>query len=71
MMKTFGVIKLFGSANPALMADGISEALLTTQAGLVVAFPIVLASVFPKNRIKDLQDNFENVYMKLRGQYNA
>lgn len=70
MMKTFGVIKLFGSANPALMADGISEALLTTQAGLIVAFPIVLASTFLKNRIKDLKDNFEKIYIKLRGNYS-
>jgi biopolymer transport protein ExbB len=71
MMKTFGVIRLFGSANPALMADGISEALLTTQAGLVVAFPIILTSAFLKTRIKDLKDNFEKVYIKLKGQYNA
>ena len=69
MMKTFGIIKLFGSANPALMAEGISEALLTTQAGLIVAFPIVLANTFMKNRIKDLKDNFEKIFMKMRGNH--
>lgn len=71
MMKTFGVIKLFGSANPALMAEGISEALLTTQAGLVVAFPIVLANTFIKNRIKEIKDNFEKIYMKIKGDGNV
>jgi biopolymer transport protein ExbB len=69
MMKTFGIIKLFGSANPALMAEGISEALLTTQAGLIVAFPIVLANTFLKNKIKDLKDNFEKIFMKMRGNH--
>ncbi|MCP4728332.1 MAG: MotA/TolQ/ExbB proton channel family protein [bacterium] len=71
MMKTFSIIKLFGSANPALMAEGISEALLTTQAGLVVAFPIVLANTFLKNRIKMMKDSFEKIYMKIRGHSNA
>ncbi|MDY6934169.1 MAG: MotA/TolQ/ExbB proton channel family protein [Spirochaetota bacterium] len=65
MMKTFSVIKLFGSANPALMAEGISEALLTTQAGLVVAFPIVLANTHLKNRVKKIKDNFEKIHMSL------
>ncbi len=71
MMKTFSIIKLFGSANPALMAEGISEALLTTQAGLVVAFPIVLANTFLKNRIRGLKSNFERISMKIRGQNNV
>lgn len=71
MMKTFSVIKLFGSANPALMAEGIAEALLTTEAGLVVAFPIVLANTFLKNRIKEIKDNFEKIYLKIRGHNNV
>ncbi len=71
MMKTFSVIKLFGSANPALMAEGISEALLTTQAGLVVAFPIVLANTFLKNKVKEAKDNFEKIYMKIKGEGDA
>jgi biopolymer transport protein ExbB len=43
MVHTFENIKQFGFGNPVLMADGISEALLTTQAGLLVSFPLMLA----------------------------
>ncbi|MDR1758967.1 MAG: MotA/TolQ/ExbB proton channel family protein [Fibrobacter sp.] len=43
MVTTFETIRGFGFGNPVLLADGISEALLTTQAGLLVAFPLMLA----------------------------
>ncbi len=43
MVHTFETIQQFGFGNPVLLADGISEALLTTQAGLLVAFPLMLA----------------------------
>ncbi len=59
MMKTFTLIQLHGSANPALMAEGISEALLTTQAGLVVAFPVIIAGNHLRQKIKDIKDCFE------------
>jgi len=42
MMRTFDVITLYGNQNPVLMADGISEALITTQSGLIIAFPLLL-----------------------------
>lgn len=49
MTTTFQTITLHGFGNPAMLADGISESLLTTQAGLIVAFPIVLAHNFLRN----------------------
>ncbi|MCL2207565.1 MAG: MotA/TolQ/ExbB proton channel family protein [Fibromonadales bacterium] len=42
MVRTFDVITLYGNQNPVLMADGISEALITTQSGLIIAFPLIL-----------------------------
>src|SRR5690554_78743 len=42
LVLTFDVINLFGFGNTVFLADGISEALLTTQAGLLVAFPLLL-----------------------------
>lgn len=42
MVSTFDVITLYGNSNPVLLADGISEALITTQSGLLIAFPMVL-----------------------------
>jgi biopolymer transport protein ExbB len=42
MIATFQVITMFGSGDPKLMADGISQALVTTVQGLCVAIPMVL-----------------------------
>ena len=36
------VITLFGAGDPKMMAGGISQALMTTVLGLVVAIPMVL-----------------------------
>jgi biopolymer transport protein ExbB len=42
MIKTFQSITLFGAGDPRMMAGGISEALVTTMLGLLVAIPLVL-----------------------------
>lgn len=43
MIYTFDVISLFGTGNARALAGGISEALVTTQSGLVIAVPGMLA----------------------------
>ena len=55
MVHVFKTIQLFGFGNPVLIADGISEALLTTQAGLLVAFPIVLANNHLQSKLERLK----------------
>jgi len=57
MVETFEVINAFGIGNPHLMAQGISKALLTTQAGLTVAFPALLFRVYLANKKKSLVDS--------------
>ncbi|MFQ5416797.1 MAG: MotA/TolQ/ExbB proton channel family protein [Myxococcota bacterium] len=42
MIKTFQAITLFGAGDPKMMAGGISEALVTTMLGLIIAIPLVL-----------------------------
>ena len=42
MIKTFQIITLYGAGDPKMMAGGISQALMTTVLGLVVAIPMVL-----------------------------
>ncbi len=50
MIRTFQTITLFGTGDPKLMAGGISQALVTTVEGLVVAIPLVfLHSVISAN----------------------
>ena len=55
MIETFNVITIFGAGNPALTAEGISIALVTTEAGLTVAFPGMLLYTFITNRKNRLQ----------------
>jgi len=43
MVRCFTVIALKGTGDPALLAGGISEALLTTVIGLAVAIPVMLS----------------------------
>ncbi|MDM8546002.1 MotA/TolQ/ExbB proton channel family protein [Candidatus Venteria ishoeyi] len=42
IIHTFQTITLMGSADPRLMSGGISEALLTTALGLIIAIPLML-----------------------------
>ena len=41
MIETFQAITLFGTGDPKLMAGGISQALVTTMLGLIVAAPLL------------------------------
>lgn len=60
MIITFQSISLFGSGDPKLMAGGISQALITTVLGLVVAIPLLfghsLVSAFADNIIRRLDE---------------
>lgn len=52
MINTFQVITLFGTSDPKLLAGGISEALVTTVIGLVVAIPTVFFHNLASTRSK-------------------
>ena len=59
MVSTFEVITLYGNQNPVLMADGISEALISTQSGLLVAFPLTLLKQRLDERVEILRQKME------------
>lgn len=42
MISTFDVITEYGTGNPKMLSGGISEALVTTELGLIVAIPALL-----------------------------
>ncbi len=50
MISTFESISIFGTGNAKALSRGISEALVTTQCGLVVAIPGLLMGHFLKRR---------------------
>ncbi len=54
MIETFQSITLFGTGDPRLMSGGISQALVTTELGLVVAIPLVLLHSFLSGRSNQL-----------------
>jgi biopolymer transport protein ExbB len=56
MIATFKVIALQGTGDAQAMASGISEALITTQAGLVAAVPLLLGHTLLSNRLKRISD---------------
>ncbi len=54
MIVTFQVITAFGTGDPKLMAGGISQALVTTVQGLVVAIPILFLNTLLTARSRAL-----------------
>ena len=52
--QTFQAITLFGTGDPTVMAGGISQALVTTVIGLVVAIPTVLLHTFVNGRARSI-----------------
>jgi len=54
MIKSFNIISVRGVADPASLAGGISEALITTAAGLVVAIPSFVIYRYLANKADSL-----------------
>ncbi|PID42588.1 MAG: flagellar motor protein MotA [Proteobacteria bacterium] len=50
MIATFQSITLFGTSDPKLMAGGISQALMTTVLGLIVAIPLLFCHSYLATR---------------------
>ena len=59
MIVTFQAITLFGTSDPKLMAGGISQALVTTVQGLVVAIPLLFLHATLAARSKALTQVLE------------
>lgn len=59
MIQTFQAITLFGAGDPQTMAGGISQALVTTVLGLVVAIPTVFLHWMAASRAKRIEDTLE------------
>ncbi len=65
MIKVFTTITAVGVGDPATLAGGISEALITTAAGLTVAIPTVIFHRYLKRKIDELVMSMEQEAMKL------
>lgn len=65
MIKVFAVITTEGVGNPETLADGISQALLTTAAGLLVAIPTIIFYRYFRGKISSLVVDMEEQAIKL------
>jgi biopolymer transport protein ExbB len=59
MIQVFQQITLFGTGDPRIMADGISQALVTTVLGLVAAIPLLLIHSFCSSASRGVQQVLE------------
>jgi len=64
MVKVFAAITAHGVGNPGVLAGGISEALITTAAGLSVAIPSLIGYRYLRGRIDGLAVRMEKEAMK-------
>ncbi len=55
MVETFRAIGLYGMGNAQAMASGIREAMITTQAGLLVAIPGIFIGHVLRKRANTIQ----------------
>ncbi len=68
MISTFDILSTFGTGNAKGMASGISEALITTQTGLLVAIPGLYMKNFLDRRAQRLKQHISQVAYYLRRQ---
>jgi biopolymer transport protein ExbB len=64
MIKVFAAITVNGVGNPGALAGGISEALITTAAGLCVAIPALIGYRYLRGRIDGLVVQMEKEAIK-------
>jgi biopolymer transport protein ExbB len=65
MIRTFKAITVAGVGNPAAMASGIAEALITTAAGLIIAIPALVAYRYLRSRVDTHVIEMEKEALKL------
>jgi len=60
MIATFNLMTLFGAGDANSVSAGISEALVTTELGLVVAIPALIAHALMSRKVKNYFSQLEN-----------
>ena len=64
MIKVFSAITTFGVGDPQALAEGISEALVTTAAGLSVGIPSLMFHRYFRGKVNELTVDMEQQALK-------
>lgn len=67
MIIAFAEISQQGTGNPAALADGIGQALVTTAAGLIVAIPVLVGQNYLASRVESILIEIERRREELMG----
>lgn len=71
IMGTFALMTEFGGGDPKVLSSGISEALVTTENGLVIAIPSLLLHAFLSRKAKGLTDGMEKMAVQFMNHVRA
>jgi len=61
MINTFKLITIFGTGDAKSLSGGISEALITTEFGLIVAIPSLIMHALLSRRAQGVMANMERI----------
>jgi biopolymer transport protein ExbB len=67
LIGAFDVIAVHGTGDPKLLADGVSEALITTEFGLFVGIPALGAYHYLRGKVERLVHEMEGITLELLG----
>ena len=69
MISTFDIITEFGTGDPKMLSGGISEALVTTELGLIVAIPALLVGNLLSGWAEKIKDHMEQAALHVNNVY--
>ena len=61
MIHTFDLIDIFGTGDAKSLASGISEALITTKFGLIVAIPALIIHALMRRKVQGIKATMEMI----------
>ena len=61
IIKTFNLMQVFGAGDPKHLISGISEALITTELGLILAIPALVIHAFLSRKVAGILANLEKL----------
>ncbi|MFO7752072.1 MAG: MotA/TolQ/ExbB proton channel family protein [Desulfobacteraceae bacterium] len=66
MIDTFDILSAFGTGSAKALAGGISEALISTQSGLLVGIPALLMCIFLRQQARRLEGRLSQTSIVLK-----